>query len=130
MYDSTPLYDRTSLAALESDVRVVSAIWFKRDQHDSIEQFACSLLLAYFRFNANNSYAYSTRYEMESLFRVFVLKEIYGWDHETALIKYLSSESELYDQLILGTVPDQSTLWRSWHSRFTADLRKTVETRS
>lgn len=27
----------------------------------------------------------------------------------------------------LETIPDQSTLWRSWHYRFTADLRETVE---
>ncbi|MFA9504440.1 hypothetical protein ACERIM_16890, partial [Natrinema sp. H-ect1] len=27
-YDSTPLYDRTSLAGLESDVRIVSGVWF------------------------------------------------------------------------------------------------------
>ncbi len=28
----------------------------------------------------------------------------------------------------MGTVPDQSTLWRSWHHRFTTDLRDTVDT--
>jgi hypothetical protein len=26
------------------------------------------------------------------------------------------------------TIPEQSTLWRSWHQRFSADLRETVET--
>ena len=127
-YDSTPLYDRTSLAGLESDVQTVSAAWFTHESHDSIEQFVCSLPLAYFRFEPHDSYAKSTRYEMDSLFRVFVLKEIHGWNHETALVEYLDSHPELCKQLEFEAVPNQSTLWRSWHERFTADLRETIET--
>jgi IS4 transposase len=65
---------------------------------------------------------------MQTLFRVFLLKECHGWDHETALVEYLSQHSDLCDRLGLEWVPDQSTLWRSWHQRFTADLRDTVET--
>jgi IS4 transposase len=128
VYDSTPLYDRTSLAGLESDVRIVSTHWFRHDAHNSVERFICSLPLAYFRFEAHDQYTSSTRYEMDTLFRVFVLKNLYGWEHETALIEYLECRPELCDQLNLETVPDQSTLWRSWHNRFTADLRETVET--
>ena len=127
-YDSTPLYDRTSLAGLESDVQTVSGAWFAHESHDSIEQFVCSLPLAYFRFEPHDSYAKSTRYEMDSLFRVFVLKEIHGWNHETALVEYLDSHPELCKQLEFESVPNQSTLWRSWHERFTADLRETIET--
>jgi len=127
-YDSTPLYDRTSLAGLESDVQTVSGAWFAHESHDSIEQFVCSLPLAYFRFEPHDSYAKSTRYEMDSLFRVFVLKEIHGWNHETALVEYLDSHPQLCKQLEFESVPNQSTLWRSWHERFTADLRETIET--
>ena len=127
-YDSTPLYDRTSLAGLESDVQTVSGAWFAHESHDSIEQFVCSLPLAYFRFEPHDSYAKSTRSEMDSLFRVFVLKEIHGWNHETALVEYLDSHPELCKQLEFESVPNQSTLWRSWHERFTADLRETIET--
>lgn len=65
---------------------------------------------------------------MDTLFRVFVLKECRGFDHQTALVEYLDSRSALCDQLGLATVPDQSTLWRSWHNRFTTELRSTVET--
>ncbi|MDB2225778.1 transposase [Halorubrum ezzemoulense] len=70
----------------------------------------------------------STRYQMATLFRVFVLKECHGWEHETALVGYLGDRPELCEQLGFETIPDQSTLWRSWHERFTADLRETVET--
>ena len=128
MYDSTPLYDRTSLPGLKSDIRLVSEVWFKHDAHDSIEQFVCSLPLAYFIFDAHDRYAGSTRYGMPLLFRMFVLKELHGWDHETALVEYLDRHPELCEQLGVESIPDQSTLWRSWHTRFTEDLRETIET--
>jgi len=127
-YNSTPLYDRTSLAGLESDIRTVSETWFDHESHDSVEEFVCALPLAYFRFSVHDRYAGSTRYQMDTLFRVFALKELHGWAHETALVEYLGEHPELCEQLCFETVPDQSTLWRSWHERFTPDLRETVET--
>lgn len=127
-YNSTPLYDRTSLSGLESDVRVVSGIWFAHHNHNSVEQFVCELPIAYFCFEAHDCYGSSTRYEMATLFRVFLLKELHGWEHETALLEYLESHPELCERLELETVPDQSTLWRSWHTRFTDELRETVQT--
>jgi len=126
-YYSTPLYDRTSLGGLESDVRVVSSVWFTHPDHDSLEQFVCELPIAYFRFEAHDRYGRSTRYEMDTLFRVFVLKELHGWTHETSLVEYLDSHPELCERLELGTVPDQSTLWRTWNERFTRDLLETVQ---
>nr|WP_241154936.1 transposase [Halorubrum sp. CSM-61] len=65
---------------------------------------------------------------MNTLFRVFVLKELHGWDHETALVEFLECHPELREQLELDRIPNQSTLWRSWHERFTGELRETVET--
>lgn len=128
VYDSTPLYDRSSLAGLESDVRVVSEVWFDHDEHDSIDQFICSVPLAYFIFDAHDRYAESTRYRMNTLFRVFGLKELHGWTHETAIVEYFDRHPELCEKLGFESIPDQSTLWRSWHKRFTPDLRETVET--
>jgi len=128
VYDATPLYERSSLDGLESDVRIVSQTWFRHDRHKSVENFVCALPLAYFEFDAHDRYAGSTRYEMDTLFRVFVLKELHGWEHETALMEYLGCRPALCEQLGLEFVPDQSTLWRSWHKRFPAELRSTVET--
>nr|WP_281063884.1 transposase [Halarchaeum solikamskense] len=84
--------------------------------------------MAYFEFGTHDRYAGSTHYEMDTLFRVFLLKELHGWAHETALIEYLECRPALCDQLDLETVPDQSTLWRSWHKRFPDEFRSTVET--
>lgn len=65
---------------------------------------------------------------MDTLFRVFILKKLHGWKHETALVRHLNHRSELCEQLDCVTVPDQSTLWRSWHERFSAAFRETVKT--
>jgi hypothetical protein len=46
----------------------------------------------------------------------------------TALVEYFTQRPDLCEQIGLASVPNQSTLWRSWHSRFTADLQDTVET--
>ncbi|MFC6942664.1 transposase [Salinirubellus sp. GCM10025818] len=127
VYDATPLYERDSPDGLASDIRTVSQAWFKHDAHDSVEEFACALPLAYFRLDAHDRYGRSTRYEMDTLFRMFVLKELHGWEHETALLEYLESHPKLCERLELDRVPDQSTLWRSWHMRFTDDLRKTAQ---
>jgi len=126
-YDSTPLYDRSSLGGLESDVRVVSSVWFTHPNHNSLEQFVCSNPLAYFRFEAHDCYGRSTRYEMDTLFRVFILKELHGWQHETSLVEYLDSHPELCERLGLESAPNQSTLWRTWNERFTGNLRETIQ---
>jgi len=65
---------------------------------------------------------------MDTLFRVFVLKELYGWEHETSLLEYLDSHPALCERIGLGSVPNQSTLWRTWSERFTRDLCETVQT--
>jgi len=85
-YDSTPLYDHTSLTGLESDIRVVSEVWFSHQEHDSLERYVCELPIAYFRFEVHDCYGSSTRYQMDTLFRVFLLNELHGWAHETVLV--------------------------------------------
>jgi len=65
---------------------------------------------------------------MDTLFRLFVLKKLHGWDHETALVEYLKRRSVIREQLGIESIPDQSTLWRSWNTRFTKELRETIET--
>lgn len=92
-------------------------MWFGSESHNSVVEFVWSLPLAYFRFDAHDCYGGATRYQMDTLFRVFVLKELHGWDHETPLVEYLDSHSNLCEELGLDTVPDQSTLWRSWNKR-------------
>ncbi|MFA9518435.1 transposase [Halopenitus sp. H-Gu1] len=126
-YDSTPLYDQSSLTALTEDIRTVSGIWFEHSAHNSVEGFVCQYPLSYVEFNSHDQYSGPTRYEMPQLFRAFVLKEIHGWSHETALVEYLRQHPGPRHSLGFDSVPDQSTLWRSWNQRFSADLRGAVE---
>lgn len=93
-YDSTRLFDRTSLPALESDVRLVAETWFNQDEHEAVEPFVYALPLAYIQFDAHDCYTGPTTYEMETLFRLFLLKECHGWNHETALVEYLSQHPD------------------------------------
>ena len=74
-YDSTPLYDRSSLGGLEEDVRTVARVWFKHDAHESVADFVCYLPLAYVEFDAHDRYTGATRYGMEQLIRAFLLKD-------------------------------------------------------
>jgi len=64
---------------------------------------------------------------MDTLFRVFILKELHGWQHETSLVEYLDSHPELCERLGLESAPNQSTLWRTWNERFTGNLRETIQ---
>ena len=127
-YGSTPLYDRSSVSALQSDIRTVARVWFEHDIHDSIGKFVSQYPLEYVDFGPHDEYSGSTRYQMPQLVRLFLLKEIHGWDHETALLTFLRQRPELRCDLGFERMPDQSTVWRSWHQRFTSDLRETVET--
>jgi len=128
LYTSSPLYDRSSADGLERDCWAVSKEWFRHNQHKSVEQFVCLIPVAYFLFAAHDRFDTSTQYEMDTLFRVFVLKELHGWEHESALVEYLEQSPEICEKLGLEAVPDQSTLWRTWHQRFTADLQEAIET--
>ena len=67
-YESTPLFDRSSLAAVEADVRVVADTWFQQESHESVEPFVATLPLAYAQCDAHDRYASSTTYGMETLF--------------------------------------------------------------
>ncbi|ESS06220.1 MAG: hypothetical protein A07HB70_01770 [uncultured archaeon A07HB70] len=110
-----------------TDVRTVSGWWSRHDAHESADGFVYSVPLTYSRCGTHDRYAGSTSYGIQTLFRVFLLKECHGWDDETALVEYLGQRPGLCDRLGLESVPDQSTLWRSWHQRLPTGLRDTVE---
>lgn len=128
VYESTPLYDRSSLSGLEEDIRTVAAVWFDHKAHEPVDRFVCHLPVAYVDFQPHDRYVGSTRYDMPQLMRVFLLKELHDWTHETALVEYLEQQPTLRRQFGFDSVPDQSTLWRSWHKQFTANFRETVKT--
>src|SRR6056297_2711316 len=94
-YDSTPLYDRSSLAALKEDIHTVAREWFDHDAHESVDQFVCHYPLEYVEFDPHDRYTDSTQYGIEQLVRVFLLQELRGWTHETAIVTYLQQQPSL-----------------------------------
>jgi len=128
-YRDFPAYDRASLAGPGGDVRTVAEQWFRHDRHDDVDEFICELPLAYFEFAAHDPTPnwHSDVYGMDLLVRAFLLKEVHGWCHETALKRYLETDPALLSALGFETAPDQSTLWRTWHERFSGDLRETIK---
>lgn len=104
-----------------------STVWFEHDAHESGDQFVCHLPLTYVDFQPHDRYTGAkTRYTVAQLVRAFLLKELHGWSHETALVKYLQQYPSLCQELGFDSIPDQSTLWRSWQQRFTPELRGTI----
>ena len=61
VYDSTPLYDRSSLDGLEADIQTVAAAWFDHDAHKSVEECVCNYPLSYVDFRPHDSYSGATR---------------------------------------------------------------------
>jgi hypothetical protein len=76
-----PLYDRNSTSGLAEDVHVLASVWFDHDAHESVEEFVCHWPLSYVDFDTHDRYAGHTRYEMEQLFRAFLIKALHGWAH-------------------------------------------------
>jgi hypothetical protein len=76
-------------------VHVLASVWFDHELHESIEELVCHWPLAYVEFDAHNRYVGHTRYEMEQLFRAFLIKALHGWVHETALVRYLENYPDL-----------------------------------
>jgi len=126
-YDTTPLYDSTSLGALDEDIRTVASVWFSHDYHNSVDEFIYDLPLQYVDFTNHDRYSRSTTYSMGTLVRSFLLKEVHGWEHESALVAYLERYPNVRQKLGFETVPDQSTLWRTWHRRFPTTLQETIQ---
>jgi hypothetical protein len=68
---STPPYGRSSVSALQSDIRTVAGIWFDHGTHESIAEFVCHYPLKYVDFGANDEFVGSTRCQMPQFVRLF-----------------------------------------------------------
>ena len=55
-YDTTELYDRSSLGALEEDIQTVALAWFAHEAHNSIDEFICELPLEYVDLTPHDQY--------------------------------------------------------------------------
>ena len=107
------------------DVATVAQGWFEHTEHNDIEEILYRARYAYFDLSSHDPYD-GRGYPMLPLFLAFIVKELHGWEHESALCAYLKANPSLLDQLGFDTLPAQSTFWRTWNKRFSADLREAV----
>lgn len=58
--------------------------------------------------------------------RALMLMDLHGWAHETAFAQYLAEQSDLVTALEFDKRPDQATLWRARHERFSDELLNAI----
>jgi hypothetical protein len=58
--------------------------------------------------------------------RALMLMDLHGWTHETAFVRYLAEYPDLVAALGFEEIPDQSTLWRARHERFSDELLQSI----
>ena len=99
----------------------------RAESYTEIETLICHLPIDHLTFAAHDASApYTGPYPMAVHVRAALLKEINDWD-ETALHDHLRAHPSLRQALGFETLPNQSTFWRAWHERFSADLRDAVQ---
>jgi IS4 transposase len=123
-------YTATDLGALEHDVHRLASVWFKHDAHDDVKAFICWCPLHYLDFEPHDAHPswHAQSKPVVPMVRVLMLMDLHGWNHETAFAQYLTEHPALVDALGFKQRPDQATLWRARHERFSDDLLDAIET--
>jgi len=116
---------------LDEFVADVTTIAQARCEHATdyadVETLVCRLPIDHLTFASHDSLApYSGPYPMALLVRAFIVGEVNGWD-ETALHDHLQANSALCQDLGFESLPNQSTFWRAWNERFSAELRDAIQ---
>lgn len=108
--------------------------WFELPAHDDVETFLAQLPITIGGPPIDDPYAHwhPNTTDFGAISRAHLIRLYHGWEHETALHRYLSDEPQLVATIGLNSLPNQSTLYTAWNDRFSAvfreDLRHTVET--
>lgn len=111
----------------------LASYWFAHEEHADVEAFLAWLPITIGGTPIDDPYPdwHANTTDFELITRLHLIRLYHGWEHETALCRYLDAEPSLLDALGVEDCPDQSTLNTAWRERFTEeyrdDLRKTVE---
>jgi putative transposase len=127
-FDSKSGEKSDALNGFVADVTtIVQSQCERATDYADIEMLVSRLPIDHCTFAAHDSSApYSGPYPMAKLVRAFIIEEINGWD-ETALHDHLRVNPSLCRNLGFESLPNQSTFWRAWNERFSAELRGTVQ---
>lgn len=121
-------YTAADLAALEHDVHRLASVWFRHDAHDDVEAFICWCPLHHLDFGPHDTHpAWHAQSEpVVPIVRALMLMDLHGWEHETAFVRYLEEYSDLVTALGFEDIPDQATLWRARHERFSDEMLQSI----
>jgi hypothetical protein len=117
-------YTAADFGALEHDVHRLASAWFKHEDHDTVEAFICWCPLYPLDFTLHDAHPvwHAQSKPVVPMVRALIFMDLHGWAHRTAFVRYLDEQPDLVDALGFDTVPDQTTLWRARHERFSDDL--------
>jgi IS4 transposase len=121
-------YTAVDLGALEHDVHRLASVWFKHDAHDDVEAFICWCPLHHLDFKPHDAHPawHAQSKPVVPMIRALMLMDLHGWNHETAFVQYLNDNPDLADALGFEQRPDQATLWRARHERFSDELLNAI----
>lgn len=121
----------TDLDALEHEVHRLASAWFKQEAHDDVEAFICWCPLSHLDFSPYDAHPawHAQSKPVVPTVRALMLIDLHGWEHETAFVRYLADHPDLVTSLGFEKRPDQATLWRARHERFSAELLDAISER-
>ena len=100
--------------------------WFGHDEHNDVEAFLAWLPITIGGTPIDDPYPdwHASTTDFEVVTRLHLIRLYHNLNHETALCQYLDTKPSLLDELGIDTCPDQSTLYTTWHERFTEQFRQ------
>lgn len=121
-------YTADDLSALEHDVHRLASVWFKHDAHEDVEAFICWCPLHYLDFSPHDAHPtwHAQSKPVVPMVRALMLMDLHGWEHETAFVEFLDERPDIVDTLGFENAPDQSTVWRARHERFSDELLRAI----
>jgi putative transposase len=127
-FEAEPDESGDALDGFVADVTTIAQSQCERwESYADIESLICHLPIDHLTFAAHDASApYMGPYPMALLVSTFIIEEINGWD-ETALHDHLRANPSPRQSLGFETLPNQSTFWRAWNERFSAELRDAVQ---
>lgn len=106
----------------------LASYWFDHTAHNDVEAFLAWLPITIGGKPIDDPYAewHASTIDFTLVTHLHLIRLYHNWSHETALCKYLDAEPAVLDALSVETAPDQSTLYKTWHDRFTETYRDTL----
>lgn len=104
----------------------LASYWFAHPAHADVEAFLCWLPITIGGTPIDDPYPawHTNTTDFELVTRLHLIRLYHNWDHETALCTYLDANPERLDALGVESRPNQSTLYTTWHDRFTEPYRE------